>query len=315
MAAVARGGDVAAAELDGVHDERGDLVERDASSQPSASGKPRRRRRSSRRRSRRRAASSPGRTRGARRARPGPSASWPPSSDQSVASPEVAVQPGRRLGWRTGVETAGERFKLLDRVGRGGRRRQPPARQGQEPVGRVELGPGLARLVGQAAAARGAPVLPAEARGAGAVQLGERRPRSSSVDGPAGPRSIHSRARNAGADVGGRPAPAARRRPTHRASQARPVASVVKNPGGAGGWVFTKTRRPSSRSTANAIETSPPCTRDEETTALSSACSTTRESSTSKAHHPRNTRSNIQARRVVSGHGLVTGGSCVRGRS
>ena len=90
---------VAASELDGVHDERRDLVQRHAvlpARRPA--GQPPRRPRSSRRRIRRTGASWRGRTRGGRRGRPDRSASSAPSGvDQPVARPEVTVQPGRRL--------------------------------------------------------------------------------------------------------------------------------------------------------------------------------------------------------------------------
>ena len=106
-----RGADVAAAELDRVHDERRDLVQRDALA-PSRgrAGRRRRRRRSTPRRSRRRGASSRGRTRGGRRARPGSISQFRPRGvDQPVAGPEIAVEARRAARRRRRTARAGRR--------------------------------------------------------------------------------------------------------------------------------------------------------------------------------------------------------------
>ena len=92
--------------------------------------------------------------------------------DEAIAGPQIAVQPGRRLvGGAELVEAAGE---CLQR--RHGRRRQHVAGktgEGKQPLRPVELGPRLARLVRQSPAAGRAPVLAAEDRRTGSVQGGE----------------------------------------------------------------------------------------------------------------------------------------------
>ena len=136
----------------------------------------------------------------------------------------------------------------------------PPSRasraSGRQALGGVELGPGGARLVRQAAAAGRPAVLAPEASAASAwCSAASARPRSASVVGARPPDARSTRARGTAGRRRRRrtpPAPRARARRPARASQRSPAASVVKNPAGGVGWVLANTRRPSSSSKRNA---------------------------------------------------------------
>ena len=176
--------DVAAAELDGVDDERRDLVQRaPGPASRRRAGGPRRRRRSTPRRSRRRAASSPGRTRGGRRGPPGRSASCARSA--STSRLPAHRSPCRRAGGSSARAEAvepvrhAEPLEAGDGVARDGAGVAGEPGQREQALGGVELGPRRARLVGEAPAARRAPVLAAERApappGAGGRGLGPAR--------------------------------------------------------------------------------------------------------------------------------------------
>ena len=119
----------------------------------------------------------------------------PVDVDEPVAGPQVAVEAGRWLGGAAdlaqpvGVEPLERGDRALGQraavASEAGERRQA--------LGGVELGPRVARLVGQAAAAGGAPVLAPEAR---RRRLGGARPARGrgrrSVVGRGRPCSIHA---------------------------------------------------------------------------------------------------------------------------
>ncbi len=182
--------------------------------------------------------------------------------------------PAQRSPWRRagGSARAADlaqaiRVEALERrrCARGGQRPAVAGETGErrQPLRRVELRPGVARLVRQTAATGGAAVLAPEGARRRPVERGQRapevglgaRPRLALLD-PA-----EHEERGLGALAVGHRQHLRQRRPTPgSASHRSPAASVVKNPAGGDGCVLANTARPSSSSSRNAWATSPPRT-------------------------------------------------------
>ena len=150
-------------------------MQRDAISQPSASGNRLVVRSKQRRQNRRRAASSPGRTRDGRHARQDRSASCcPPVSTRRLPAQR---SPCSRAGGSSAAPNSSRRVasRSSASIAVGGSASASRARRasGSSRLARVELGPRSARFVRQTATARGAPIFSSEERCAGAMQPSE----------------------------------------------------------------------------------------------------------------------------------------------
>ena len=169
--------------------------------------------------------------------------------DEAVASPEITVQPRRSLDGTTDVaQPTGERPQPIDRRWRQRGRVGRQSGERQQATRAVKLGPRRGGIIRQRPAPRRAAVLPTEARCAARCRAASRRPRSCSVTPRAVPRSIHDSTSSDGTSSetastdGTSTAPASR-------IHASPAASVEKNPDGGARCVLTNTRRPSTSST------------------------------------------------------------------
>ena len=272
-----RGGDVAAAELDRMDQQRGELMQRHPSLPTGVQGWTSSYAAKPRGRSRRTPASSPGRTRDGRRALLGRSASCVRSIDIG-SRPQVAMQSCGRI--IVGAERASGRRALdvadLDR--------RHLSVMCIRPVGATRSPRTRSSLCGSFGSdgCRSGAVRTTEARGPASVQPGQRQRRTPLVVSvPAS--SIHSSTSSGGpADE---PSPTASTSGTGIASAARsqdsPAASVMKNSGGGEAWVLANSRRPSGRSARYAAAMSPPRTRCIATGRAPTACSIAESSASS----------------------------------
>ena len=173
----------------------------------------------------------------------------PVGVNEPVAGPQVAVQPGRSARVARPARARSSATRSRSSITPGGRARaRARAVPGAAGATGVEVRPGVGRVVRQPAATGRAAVRAPEAGCAGPVERRQLPPEGGIRPRPIGPVSIQPRARN-GVGSSATARTAGRLTAPASASQVRPAASVVKNPGGGLRWVLTKTRRPSARST------------------------------------------------------------------